>query len=145
MEDIVRAFVSETRKMFDAYKEHLLQLQKQRTLAYDSLTSLDFVCSNWSKQEDVEALVKVRDNISMFLKSLVDDLESVNSIHREIVSRRKRVKEIMAILLDLYRELNVEDNSIIEPLPLEKEIAEELFHSHNTDTMYYNVLDKSTD
>ena len=140
MEETVSAFVSETKKMHEAYEEHILRLEKQRQAAYDSLASLDFVCSNWSQETDVSALQHVRGNISKFVESVTGDLKSIESIKKEIMDRKSTIKNTMTSLLELYRELSDDDTCVISDAnastQFEQEIAETIFKTQS-ESLYY--------
>lgn len=135
MQEIVEAFVNETRVMNDAYKEHTLRLQKQRQTAYDSLSSVDFVCSNWQDNDDLQSLQKVREHIASCIESLGDDKRAVDSIQSELNDRKKSVKDCLSVLLELYRELTI-STPPLEGTNLEDQVADVLFHAR-PDFMYY--------
>lgn len=132
MEEILDAFIAETRAMTEAHKEQQIQWNKKRQGAYDSLASIDFVCSNWSREDDISALQKIRENISHSLEQLMEERHSIGLIEGEISTRRKKIKALMIRLLELYRELCVEDDEEkkgLSTLPFEQGLAETLFHS----------------
>lgn len=142
MEETVDMYIKETQIMFEAYREHLVRLEKQRKAAYDSLASLDVVCSFWSEPEDKSALVKVRENISAYIDNILKDIKSIDSIYSEVLDRKKSIKSVMNRLLSLLRELeptestkDVEDDEE-DPVGI---IAKSLFQLH-PDPSYYNLI-----
>lgn len=146
MEEIVSAFICETRAMHEACKEHILDLEKKRRKAYDNLASLDFVCSNWTNDADIMTLQTVRSNVSQYIETLVSDLKCIRSIQKEIESRKVRIKEAMTSLLGIYRDLCRDEVASIAPeteLSLEREMAETLFEGQGK-SLYYAALDPSS-
>jgi hypothetical protein len=133
MQDLVNAFVNETRVMSEAHREHVLKVEKERQLAYDSLSSVDFVCSNWKDENDIEALKLVRNSIATKIQSLGNDRKAVESIQSELNDRKETVKSCLVTLLTLYRELVGPSSSTSV---VEKEVADVLYHAR-PDFLYY--------
>lgn len=148
MEDTVVAFVSETKKMHESYQEQVLKLEKQRKGAFDSLASLDFVTSNWSTNEDILSLQKVRTNISNFIESLNSEITATESIKKEIQERQEIIKKVISILIDLYRDLTiVEDVSCSEKKSLyqfDSEIVQSIFQAQPESLYNQNQFQSSS-
>lgn len=110
MEETVDMFIKETLVMHEAYREHLLKLKKQRQDAYDSLASIDVICSFWRESDDHDSLLRIRQNIQKFIDTVTQNIKSIDSIHSEITSRKQSIKNIMLRLLTLYRDLSTDDS-----------------------------------